>query len=93
MFHLHLKTTDLQQLEVLRTTGAKAYLRERADALLRVARGSSLVEVAHDTSGRKRKPETVAEWIGRFQRDGLHGLEIRPGRGRKRRKHQDDPAN
>ena len=71
------------ELMRLRDTAAKAYLRERAAALLKVADGQSVAAVARTGLLRPRQPETVAAWVDRFQRHGVAGLSIQPGRGRK----------
>lgn len=72
-----------QELLRLRDTGPKAYLRERAAALLKVADGMAAAAVARRGLLRRRQPDTVYLWLDRFQADGLPGLFIRPGRGRK----------
>jgi transposase len=32
---------------------------------------------------RQRKPDTIYDWLNRFHDEGVAGLSIRPGRGRK----------
>lgn len=67
----------------LRNCGPKAYLRERAAALLKVADGLSAERVAARHLLRPRRPDTVRAWLDRWQAEGLAGLYIRRGRGRK----------
>lgn len=59
------------------------YLRERAAALLKVADGWTVTDVAAVGPLKPHSPNTVAGWLTRYERDGLRGLRIRPGRGRK----------
>lgn len=67
----------------LRDTAAKAYLRERAAALLKIADGIPAAVVARERLLRPRKPDTVYDWLDRYEEQGLQGLVIKPGRGRK----------
>lgn len=70
-------------LEKQRATAPKPYERERAAALLKVAAGMPVPQVAREGLLRPRKPSTVYTWIRRFRHGGLAALAIRPGRGRK----------
>ncbi len=60
----------------------KAYRRERAAALLKIAAGHPAARVAREGLLRPRKPDTVYAWCDRFSEAGVAGLTIRPGRGR-----------
>lgn len=80
---LALTVYERAELVCLRDTAAKAYLRERAAALLKVANGQSVAAVARGGLLRPRQPETVATWVDRYQQQGVSGLTVRPGRGRK----------
>lgn len=71
------------ELEYARDHHEKPYIRERAAAILKVADGMSGRQVALSGLLRRRTPDTVYSWIHRYQADGLEGLMIRPGRGRK----------
>jgi len=71
------------ELERLRDTAKKAYLRERAAAILKVAQGIPGSVVAQYGLLRPRRPDTVYAWLNRFQSEGVAGLTIKPGRGRK----------
>ena len=62
---------------------AKAYVRERAAAILKVADGGVASQVAASGLLVRRDPDTVYGWLDRYETDGLTGLTIRPGRGRK----------
>lgn len=83
MLHLDLTLADAAALVRLRDTAPQPYRRERAAALLKIAAGASASAVARSGLLRPRKPETVATWVKRYQSDGLAGLTIRSGRGRK----------
>lgn len=80
---LELSNEKRQRLEEMRTRGDKAYLRERAAALLKIADGMSARQVALNGLLQERKPRTVRNWYHRYLDEGLEGLEIREGRGRK----------
>lgn len=72
-----------QELVRARETHAKAYVRERAAALLKIAAGTSAPQVARSGLLRPRVPGTVYSWLQRYREGGLPGLLVRKGRGRK----------
>ena len=78
-----LSDEERRQLERMVTSDPKPYRRERAAAILKVAAGEVAVRVARSGLLRPRDPDTVYGWLDRFERDGLAGLTIAPGRGRK----------
>jgi transposase len=67
----------------MRDNADKAYLRERAAAMLKIAEGMSSHAVSQHGLLRQRKPDTVYEWLNRYEAEGIDGLYIRSGRGRK----------
>ena len=71
------------QLEQITKSDPKPYRRERAAALLKIAAGEVAAQVARTGLLRRRKPETVYRWLDRFEEEGLAGLTLQPGRGRK----------
>lgn len=71
------------ELTAARDHHPKPYVRERAAAILKVAAGASIRAVARTGLLKAHRPDTVAVWIGRYQAEGLAGLLMRPGRGRK----------
>lgn len=78
-------TPDQQrELEGARDHHALAYVRERAAALLKIAQGQSAHHVALTGLLKPRDPDSVYGWMKRYQAEGVSGLVIRPGRGRKR---------
>ena len=72
-----------KQLEYIRDNHEKPYMRERAAAMLKTAQGLSCRQVALTGLLKPRVPKTVRNWLKRFQSEGISGLEIKPGRGRK----------
>jgi hypothetical protein len=67
----------------LRDHAPQPYLRERAAALIKVDDGQPAARVARQGLLRPRKPDTVYAWLDRFLVEGVAGLHILPGRGRK----------
>jgi transposase len=61
----------------------KAYVRERAAALVKIAARASAAWVAEHGLLTRHAPDTVYGWLNRYETEGLVGLLIRPGRGRK----------
>ena len=80
---LYLGEVERMTLEAMRDHHPKPHLRERAAALLKVADGASVNAVARQGLLKRRKHVQVLDWLNRYQRFGLAGLYIRPGRGRK----------
>jgi hypothetical protein len=80
---LELAPSERAALARLRDTAPKAYLRERAAALLKVADGQPAAQVARAGLLRVRDPDTLYAWLDRYRDEGAAGLTIRPGRGRK----------
>ena len=83
VYRLSLSTAQKAELEQVRDRHEKAYLRERAAAILKVAQGQSLRQVAYQGLLKRRAPETVKGWCERYLADGVAGLKVRTGRGRK----------
>lgn len=80
---LELSAGEEESLTDLRDHAEKPYLRERASALLQVAAGRPAAEVAREGLLKERQPDTVYVWLDRYEAEGVAGLEIRSGRGRK----------
>lgn len=81
--HLHLETKQKDDLEFLRDHDSRPYIRERAAALLKIADGQSGLQVATHGLLKPRDPDTIYQWVKRYQAQGIAGLTIRSGRGRK----------
>jgi hypothetical protein len=77
--------TDRQRraLTRVRDRHPKPHLREKAAALLKVADGWDIQDVAAFGLLKPRSRDTVAAWPNRYQQRGLAGLKVRAGRGRK----------
>ena len=78
-----LSPDERAQLEQITKSDPKPYRRERAAAFLKIAAGEIAAQVARTGLLRRRKPETVYRWLDRFEQEGLAGLTLQPGRGRK----------
>jgi transposase len=70
-------------LEQIRDTDRHPYMRERTAAILKIAEGITPRQVALNGLLKPRKPDTVYNWLHRYEEDGIAGLQIKPGRGRK----------
>ena len=79
---IELSDTERAKLERWVKNPPKAYLRKRARAILLVADGKPLYKVAQHSRIRVHR-KTVTEWVKRYQNEGLEGLKVRPGQGRK----------
>jgi hypothetical protein len=80
---LTLSAEQRSALVQLRDHAAKPYLRERAAAVLKVADGQAVEVVARAGLLRRWDRHALADWLDRFEANGVAGLTIRPGRGRK----------
>lgn len=80
-----IELTPEQREELKRTASRhkKPFMRERAAGILKVADGTSLRQVAYHQLLTRHAPETVKGWCEGYLAQGLAGLEIRKGRGRK----------
>lgn len=83
MRYLDLEEAERRQLEQMVRSDPKPYRRERAAAILKVANGEVAARVAQSGLLQPRDPDTIYAWLDRFERDGIAGLSIAPGRGRK----------
>ncbi len=82
---LTINLTEEQQseLEQIRNCHELPYMRERATAILKIAEGRSGRQVAQSGLLKPRHKVTLYEWVRRYKDNGVEGLRIRPGRGRK----------
>ena len=80
---IELTEGQIQELKATRDGHPLAYLRERAAAILKIASGRSVREVALHGLLKVREPDTLYAWLARYRAEGLPGLRIKPGRGRK----------
>lgn len=80
---IELSEAQQQELKEIRDHHRLPYLRERAAAILKIAQGNSGLQTARNLLNRPHWPDTVYEWVKRYQAEGVEGLKIRKGRGRK----------
>ena len=78
-----LSAAQVAELEEVRDYAPVPYLRERAAAILKVGEGLAVRQVALHGLLRRRGERTVAEWLNRYLAEGVAGLVIHQGRGRK----------
>jgi hypothetical protein len=83
IIRLQLTEAQHQELSHTRAHHAKAFMRERAAAVLKVAAGTLVQTVAETGLLKRHEPETVKGWIDRYLEAGLSGWHIKRGRGRK----------
>ena len=83
MLKLTLEAEAQKQLQKALKTHPKAYVRERASAILQINQGKSGREVAHQGLLRHRRENTIYDWVSRYQEGGLPALLVKTGRGRK----------
>ena len=82
-FLLSLTQEQREELIQARDHHPKPYLRVRAAAILKVASGQSLRQVALHGLLKPMDEETVSRWVKTYQTQGITGLQVRSGRGRK----------
>lgn len=83
--HLHLTDEQRRELTGARDHHPKPYVREKAAALLKIADGQTAKQVAQQGLLRARRPQTVCLWVKRYLQQGLAGLSVGSGRGRRQR--------
>lgn len=81
--HLELTEEERKELVAIRDHHAKPYVREKAAGLLKIADGISAHAVALSGLLRRRDPDSVYGWLNEYEAEGIEGLEIKAGRGRK----------
>jgi hypothetical protein len=77
--------TEQQRKELLHTRDHDRlpYMRVKAGAILKVAEGQFIKEVAAQGLHRPFCDDTIRLWIDRYEQEGLEGLRVKAGRGRK----------
>lgn len=78
-----LSEKEFSQLTEICHGAEMPYLRERASAILKLAKSLTTEQIGTNGLLRTRARQTVAIWFHRFQSEGVKGLEIKEGRGRK----------
>lgn len=75
---LVLTDTERRELVAIRDHAPHAYLRERAAALVKIANGMAPCAVARIGLLKPRKPDTVYDWLTRYEAQGTPGLVQQP---------------
>lgn len=83
--NLHLTDEQRRELTWARDRHPKPYVREKAAALLKIADRQTAKQVAQQGLLRTRQSRTVRLWVKRYLQQGLPGLVVAPGRGRRQR--------
>ena len=83
IIHLNLSAAQQAELEGVRDRHERGYMREKAAALLKIAAGQVASQVAQHGLLKAHDPDIVYRWIERYEREGVDGLQVRAGRGRK----------
>jgi len=81
--YLSLTAEEREELLIVRDHHPKAYMREKAAALIKINEGMSPHAVALHGLLRRRAPDTIYKWMDRYAEEGVRGLEVKAGRGRK----------
>jgi transposase len=81
-YQLVLSEEQVKELTWTRDHHAVAHFRVKAAAVLKVAQGAALSQVA--TSGLLKTVDrhSIKDWIVRYQQQGLSGWKVQTGRGR-----------
>lgn len=80
---LALTKEQIADLQAALNKHPKPYVRERASAILQIHQGKPGSQVAQKGLLRKRRENTLYDWVHRFQQEGMAALLIQAGRGRK----------
>ena len=78
-----LSDEQAQELRHCRDHHPLPYMRLKAAAIVKVAAGQSIKQVALTGLHKPVTEECVSTWINRYEQEGLAGLRVQPGRGRK----------
>lgn len=81
-FEIELSDEEREHLQRWLVNPPKPYLRHRARAILKIADGQPIGQVAQELRIKIHR-NAVSDWAHRFTTDRLEGLRICKGRGRK----------
>src|SRR5258706_2123914 len=81
--HVILSEEQEQKVRHCRDHHDLPYMRMKAAAILKVAAGQTIKQVALTGLNKPVTQECVSEWISRYEQEGLAGLRVQAGRGRK----------
>lgn len=79
---IQLSEAERAQLERWTKSPPRSYLRYRAQAILQIADGKPVYQIARQLKLRVHRT-TISSWAQRYLAEGLSGLKVKPGRGRK----------
>lgn len=82
-FQTQLSMEQRAELVACRDHHPKAYMREKAAAILKIAEGHTGMAVAQQLLLRRRNQDTVYGWWHCYHANGMAGLQVGQGRGRK----------
>ena len=80
----------LVELERLMRHAEKPYIRQKAQAIWNLAQGKSAKEVAGYL---KLHPQTINNWLRRYEAEGSASFAVKPGRGRPQRADRQEIEN
>jgi len=83
IIHLELSEAQRAELEAVRSRDPRPYLREKAAALLKIAEGQVAAQVAEKGLLKTHDPDVVYRWLKGWEAQGVAGLVVKKGRGRK----------
>lgn len=83
IIRLELSASEREELEAVRRHDAHPYMREKAAALLKIADGQIASQVAEHGLLQSHDPDIIYRWLKRWQTEGIKGLVVKKGRGRK----------
>ncbi len=82
-YQLVLSEEQVKELTWTRDHHPVAHLRVKAAAVLKVAQGEAISQVARSGLLKPVDRHTIKGWITRYQQEGLSGWKVQAGRGRK----------
>jgi transposase len=83
VIHLEFSERQREELERVRGHDPRPYMREKAAALLKIAEGQVASQVAEKGLLQAHDPDVIYRWLKRWQTEGIEGLVVKKGRGRK----------
>lgn len=83
IIRLELNEAQRRELESVRDRDGRAYMREKAAALLKIAEGQVASQVAERGLHKPHDPDVIYRWLSDWEAQGVAGLVVKKGRGRK----------
>jgi len=74
---------EREELEWVLRRDPRPYMREKAAAILKIANGEVASQVAENGLLKKHDPDVIYRWLRNWQMEGIAGLVVKQGRGRK----------